>query len=382
MTRAAIDRLPLGQVHELPDPTRATSDSLDREIRAVSESPVVSAVLEAADAVLLVLNRERQIVAFNSRVAGIRSPEDLLGRRPGEILECHSAQGAGGCGAGAACGTCGALGAILACRARSRPVESECLIRTAGEPGDTMELNVRATPITVQGTPFTVVSLRDISHEKRREVLEQVFFHDVLNTVAGLRGWAQRLQLGPVDHAQVGERIDFLSREIEREIGEHRDILLAENGALVAAREAFRTGALLRDLAAIFSGHPAARDRRIELGPPAEDMELISDRTLLMRVLVNMVRNALEATASGRAVRVGCEARAGAVRLFVRNDEAMPREVQARVFQRSFSTKARHGRGLGTYSMRLFGERYLGGRVSFTSNGELGTEFAIVLPVS
>ena len=65
---------------------------------------------------------------------------------------------------------------------------------------------------------------------------------------------------------------------------------------------------------------------------------------------------------------------------FVHNDEAIPREVQARIFQRSFSTKAQRGRGLGTYSMKLFGERYLGGEVSFTSTPEAGTEFAIVLP--
>lgn len=378
----AFDRLPAGEAHELPDPARAHAARLEREIRTVSQSPVVSAVLEMADAMLLVLNPQRQVVAFNSRVAAIRSPEEVLGRRPGEFLDCSSGQEPGGCGTGPACATCGALGAILACQARCRPVESECLIRTDRADGGALEFNVRATPVTIEDSSFTVVSLRDISSEKRREALEQVFFHDVLNTVAGLRGWAERMQLGPIDLPQVGERIDFLTQEIEREIGDHRAILLAENGALVASREAFWTGALLRDVAAVFSGHPAARDRRLELGPPAEDVELVSDRTLLVRVLVNMVRNAFEATAAGHAIRIGCQVHPRGVRLFVRNDEPIAREVQARIFQRSFSTKARRGRGLGTYSMKLFGERHLGGEVSFTSSPEAGTEFAIVLPVA
>lgn len=39
-----------------------------------------------------------------------------------------------------------------------------------------------------------------------------------------------------------------------------------------------------------------------------------------------------------------------------------------RIFQRSFSTKGAKGRGLGTYSMKLFGETYLGGQVSFRSS--------------
>ena len=70
------------------------------------------------------------------------------------------------------------------------------------------------------------------------------------------------------------------------------------------------------------------------------------------------------------------------MRIAVHNGEVIPPEVQARIFQRSFSTKARHGRGLGTYSMKLFGERHLGGEVSFKSTPQAGTEFAIVLPLA
>ena len=47
---------------------------------------------------------------------------------------------------------------------------------------------------------------------------------------------------------------------------------------------------------------------------------------------------------------------------------------------RSFSTKADTGRGIGTYSMRLFGQRYLGGRVDFTSEEPEGTTFTVILP--
>ena len=63
------------------------------------------------------------------------------------------------------------------------------------------------------------------------------------------------------------------------------------------------------------------------------------------------------------------------------NGGVIPPEVQARIFQRSFSTKAARGRGLGTYSMKLLGERYLGGEVSFVSTPETGTVFSIRLPL-
>jgi sensor histidine kinase regulating citrate/malate metabolism len=58
----------------------------------------------------------------------------------------------------------------------------------------------------------------------------------------------------------------------------------------------------------------------------------------------------------------------------------IPEKVALRIFQRSFSTKAKKGRGIGTYSMKLFGERYLGGKVGFETNEEKGTMFFIELP--
>jgi sensor histidine kinase regulating citrate/malate metabolism len=51
------------------------------------------------------------------------------------------------------------------------------------------------------------------------------------------------------------------------------------------------------------------------------------------------------------------------------------------VFQRSFSTKGR-GRGIGTDSVRLLTEKYLEGRVAFTSTANTGTTFEVTLPYS
>jgi signal transduction histidine kinase len=375
-----FDRLPPGHRVELPDPIRADPGRLRREIRAISESPVVTAVLEVADAVLLVLNRERQIVGFNSRVDAVRSARDVLGLRPGELLGCANAAGPGGCGTLPGCTTCGALGAVLRCQALGRPVEAECLIRCHGGAGRALEFNVRATPVTVGQERFTVVSLRDISGEKRRDVLEQVFLHDVLNTVAGLRGWAQRMQRSGQDLPRASERIEFLTGQLEREIKDHRALVLAERGALVAERLPFRTAEVLRDVAGVFGGHPVARERQLEVLPADDDPELLSDRALLLRVLVNMVRNALEATEAGGVVRLWSEADGPAVCLRVHSARVMEPDVQARVFQRSFSTKGEPGRGLGTYSMKLFGEHYLGGEVSFVSSAGAGTVFTIRLP--
>ena len=381
-----FERLPVGHRQALPDARRADPDELQREIALVSHSPIVTAVLGVADAILLVLNAQRQVVAFNSRVAEVTLASDVLGLRPGEAFDCVNARGPAGCGGAAACETCGALGAILACQRNRRSVESECLIRRESGKGTALEFNVRATPVTLGERTFTVVSLRDISAEKRRQALEQIFFHDILNTVSGLRSWTAVLQRAGGNHARAGERVDLLSRQLEREIRDHRALVLAESGTLVPSPVRLRAADLFGDVDAIFASHAAAQGRRLELDPVGADVELESDPSLALRVLVNMVRNALEATASGGTVRVRCE-RASVngippqARFSVHNGGFIPPEIQAHVFQRSFSTKAERGRGLGTYSMKLLGEGYLGGKVSFISEVGSGTTFFLELPL-
>jgi len=62
------------------------------------------------------------------------------------------------------------------------------------------------------------------------------------------------------------------------------------------------------------------------------------------------------------------------------NEGVIPESVKLQIFQRSFSTKANAGRGIGTYSVKLFVEKYLGGKVNFVSNPENQTSFVISLP--
>jgi sensor histidine kinase regulating citrate/malate metabolism len=93
-----------------------------------------------------------------------------------------------------------------------------------------------------------------------------------------------------------------------------------------------------------------------------------------------MVKNGLEASAEDETVRLSCLSSKTGIEFLVHNPHFMPRHVQLQVFQRSFSTKGKN-RGLGTYSMKLLGEQYLRGKVSFTSYPEGGTTFKVWLPL-
>lgn len=346
------------------------------------EGAPIEQLFDTVGEAVFVLNEHRQIVFCNRAAAdlvGVADRRSVYGLRPGEAVGClRACDMPAGCGTSQYCRVCGAVNAILA--SAHGPDERDCRILRAGE-GDALDLRVRASPLTMRGQSFTVFSAIDVSHEKRRRALERVFLHDVGNTVAGLKMLAARLEAGDdegrrVLYACIREGIDRL----EREAAAQRELLQAESGELRVRPENLSGREVVESVISLFAG-PAGGEAagRLRVGDRCRNPRLRTDRTILSRVLDNMVRNAVEATGPGQLVTVWCEPCEGGVRFHVHNPGCMPSDVQAQVFQRSFSTKG-ESRGLGTYSMRLLTVRYLKGRVSFTSTEEAGTTFTVTLP--
>jgi signal transduction histidine kinase len=150
--------------------------------------------------------------------------------------------------------------------------------------------------------------------------------------------------------------------------------LAAENKELVVHPVSIDTTVLLKEIQNTFLKSETGKQFHIRIAPGAQQIEFISDRTLLTRVLSNMVKNALEASVPGDIIIIGVERLGEEIQFSVHNPGFIPHEVQLQIFQRSFSTKGA-GRGLGTYGMRLLSERYLKGKVSFTSSEDQGTTF-------
>lgn len=362
------------------DPTR-----IERVARVFAEHPLALAILDAADVLLMVLTPERQIVAANEplrALLGERDIHELCGLRTGELLGCiHAGDVPGGCGTARHCGACGSVLAVLESQRSGTAIARDCLMTVLHDGvEEAREFRVKATPLCLDGESLTVVSLRDISAEKRRDALEHVFLHDLMNTLGGLFGWSSLLRDSVAgEERDIADRIYLLGQRLRDEVADHRTLLLAEEGALEPALEDTTADGVLRDVERVFRQHAAARERHISVR--ADDAGRVrTDRALLGRVIGNMLKNALEATPEGGHVVAWSEGDRETCRIAVWNAGAMPPAVQLQVFRRSFSTKAPRGRGLGTFGMKLFGERYLGGRVTFTSNEEDGTTFSILLP--
>lgn len=365
-------------------PDRTPADVLAAEIARAAHNPLLTALLDASGTAAAVLDRNRQAVAVNLeylKVAGVDGPASALGLRPGEAVGCaYHDDGPGGCGAGRACPTCGAAIALLVAMHRGRANERTCALerRRDGVSSDLM-LRVRVVPVELDGEPFLLLALRDVTAENQRDALARVFLHDLANVAVGLQAATARLD-GPRRDPSAVEDVRFLSEFLVREVAVQR-ALCGGVADLRTAPRRIEIDDLLEKVRRAVQRHPAAETRRIEVSRTAARTIVWSDPTLLQHVLHNMAINALEATARGEAIRITVEERLGRVSFRVWNAGAIPAAVAPRIFQRHFSTKPGPGRGHGTYAMKLFGEQVIGGQVTFTSSAAEGTSFRMSLPV-
>lgn len=377
---------------EIPDTYFAPAQRADiRKLVAAREdfvsSPVATRLLDAVPDPAMILYETRQIVIANSvllRLVGIRNMDDMVGMRPGELLECiHATEMPGGCGTSKACRYCGAGQAIVDCIDKGRITGQECRIRTRNDKdGGSIDVYVQVTPIVARSRDFVVLHMRDISGDRRRAVLEKIFFHDLSNAAFGLRSIADSLRTrgsNSETDRQLKESLYQAAVQITDELECQKALLRAETGDLVPVFSSVSVAEQLRLVQIGYSQCELGAGRSI-LVDDAPDITVVTDAMLLQRILSNLVKNALEATPDGGTITISALDAGDEVSLAVGNPGVMPEEVQLQIYQRSFSTKDRSGRGIGTYSVKLLTERYLGGRVSFTSREPDGTRFVVTLP--
>jgi K+-sensing histidine kinase KdpD len=365
-------------------PERATPEAVAAQHQKLASDTMLTRILDSFPEPGFILNRQRQIVLANDKLAALlnRTRESVIGLRPGEAFDCvHSTDPPGGCGTTPFCRYCGAANAIVHSQESGAPDTQECRIVSAFEGRmSALDLRVWATPLSVDDEEFTIFAIRDTTAEKRREALERLFFHDVLNSVGALKGITEILPgLSGQEAAEMTQRISAIAAQVVEEIESQRDLTAAERGDLRIKVAAVDVALLLDRICAQYSRHSVAQGKTIAAPKMSGAPTFQSDEVLLGRVLGNLVKNALEASGPGQTVTVSYE-NGGIPAFHVHNESVMPADVQAQIFQRSFSTKGDPGRGLGAYGVKLLTENYLRGTVTFSSTTEAGTTFTVRLP--
>lgn len=366
----------------------AERDSIDKvkeDYNLISSIEYIEHLINALPYYGAILNDKRQIVFANQQLLDtfeLTRIENIIGLRPGEILDCINAhKEEGGCGTSSNCAVCGAVNCILEAQRKNQKVVKECRI-TGNHNGDlkSYEFKVTTTPFLWTNQRFYVLSMVDISDEKRRKALEKIFFHDVINKTGSISGFIDliKIEKDPERLKEMVNLLDLINHDLIEEIQSQRDLLSAENSELTTKIEDIDSRNLIEFVVNQISRHDVSKDKEIVIDTESAPLIVKTDKILIKRILTNMLKNALEASKSGDNVWIGCTKFEDKHRFWVRNKSVMTEEIKMQVFQRSFSTKGIN-RGLGTYSMKLLGEKYLKGNVGFKSNDPEGTVFYIDL---
>ncbi|BHH82112.1 sensor histidine kinase [Desulforhopalus sp. 52FAK] len=367
-------------------PSRATAENLSIEIDLVGKSQVVTKMLKSVGGLLAVLDENRQIVALNDtflEILGVEDAGTVFGLRPGEAVHCiHARKEKAGCGTSKYCSTCGAVIAIVASLEKGIPVEQTCSISTEvnGTKND-LFFSVKAHPLKLQKKQFVLLFLQDITAAQQRAALERTFFHDVNNMLQMLVGASELL--ASQDKSPLPQTIYQASLRLQDEIAIQRCLSKTDSSTYTPAWKTISAKDILDDLKHFFAMHPLCTYRYVEFTEcTPERIQFVTDGSLLWRILHNLLLNALEASDIGDTVRIWFNREGDNLTFKVWNKAVMTQKVADRVFERNFSTKGNDGRGLGTYSIKYFGENILKGKVTFSSREPDGTTFSFSTPIA
>jgi signal transduction histidine kinase len=214
-----------------------------------------------------------------------------------------------------------------------------------------------------------------------REMARQIS-HEIKNPLTPMK-----LSISLVERARREGSPDFdaiLKRSVEtidRQVESLRRIasdFRAFAGAPVRRREPVSVKSLLEQAASLYTA--TAADRRITIARDAGGEEVTGDPEELVRAVVNLLDNAVQAAPEGSDIRLQARSVDGVVRISVHDDgPGVPPDVRSKLFTPYFSTRTQ-GTGLGLAIVRRIAEDH-GGR-AFLDESEPGTTMVVELPLA
>ncbi len=368
-------------------PTRSSNEEIETNVQSFKNNPLVTQLLEGYPNLAVILDWNRQIIAYNSKASEILQESvdgEIYGQRLGEALRCvYAFDMPAGCGTSKFCAECGAGKANKLTRDGLVSCTDECRITANVNNSETaLNIKINSSVLRINGDIYTVFAIENIADLKRKEVLERIFFHDVLNTATSIKGIADILPTveNPNEYKEFSGMLEVSANQLIQEIQAQRDLMNAENGRLSINPIDININLILEKTYNLYADHDLARGKEVRYIGIDEKATIKTDPVYLIRSLGNLVKNALEAVKPGKTVTINADAVGDKVYFNIKNDGEIPNDVQLQIFQRSFSTKGEAGRGIGTYSVKLLIENYLGGKIYFTSNKIFQTIFTIELP--
>jgi signal transduction histidine kinase len=202
--------------------------------------------------------------------------------------------------------------------------------------------------------------------------------HEVGNPLTSISSLVQILQHQGGDQ-YTQEKLALVSGQLQRIQTTLRELVTFSRPAstergLVCPRD------ILQEALNVAKYYKRTRGRTITLEAPSDLPTLQGVRDQLVQVFLNLVLNAIDATARGGKIDLDADSADGFLSINVRDDgSGIAPEARARVFQPYFTSK-KHGTGLGLFVTRKLVADH-GGTIDYVSEPGRGTTFTVRLPV-
>jgi len=220
--------------------------------------------------------------------------------------------------------------------------------------------------------------------------LPSVVAHEAKNPLTGARAGLQLTMdsLGRMEDLPVPRRLELLEElgEVLEALNRALDFLQAVQDrarGTVRGRERFDAVRVARSVAALEGRVLRQQGTELEVATGLETVHLNGDPNLLYELLINLVRNAAEASLDRRGpITLRLDREGDTLRMSVADrGVGIPAYLVDRVFEPGFTTKTMGGGGAGLAVVRKVAQDVFGGTVALKSTEGVGTTFTVTIPI-
>lgn len=251
-------------------------------------------------------------------------------------------------------------------------------------------LRAVAVPIKGGGDWAQLLILTDLTDVQRLEQVRRDFVsnvsHELRTPLAAIQALVETIDDGNVEAgAETAEFVARIHQQVRRLtslVNELLDLSRIESGAVVLTPERVDLTALVAEAASLLRTRTEKEDIRIE-GPAGAVLVVEADRPSILRVVSNLLDNAIKYSPHGGSIRVSTIDEGELVSLTVTDQgPGIPEQERYRVFERFYTgdaSRAASGVGLGLAIVKHLVRAHSGTVEASSTPGE-GATFTVKLP--
>lgn len=290
--------------------------------------------------------------------------------------------------------------------------EFPCIIKEATEKGTAMirigkgqtirQLSLSSSQVVLRGEEFTLVNLQDIGRELSRkefeswEKLTHVLTHEIMNSIAPIVSLSDTLLSYFQTQETPVKKNTGINEAVIRKTIRGLDTIKSQGESLMHFTDSYRRLSylqapipkyfsltrLIQNLQLLFQPDLQRLQIKLKIEMNPAEMEIFADEELLSQVLINLIKNAMQALdgLDNGEIRIRAY-RGDSIMIEVTdNGPGIPRDIWEDIFIPFFTTKS-SGSGIGLSLSRQI-VRMHGGDLQIISEPYRETRFTLTLPLA